>query len=263
MIQKGCRPGFVQLFLEEQPVRLNKCFKNTQLHSWKFRKHLLSQLQKIDDLSEKSGILKQTKRKLEETDMIGNVQHDLLQILSEHEIEAWNVAFDWGEMWISVDTIPAIEIPKGQMEEFERSQRDLLFHDQTHKRGAFGLEQNYYLVPKGCQKDDNEEGCGCWLIDFAPAEVAILRAMDKTHRDCHKFLKYILKNGHDLPSYLVKSAVLKHLGNCTGSSSEEICTLEILNYILKCVDDAFLPDPFLRNLNAFGWKEFDYLRPCA
>ncbi|CAG2239098.1 unnamed protein product [Mytilus edulis] len=217
----------------------------------------------VGDLSEKSGKLKQSKRKLEETELSANIKHALLQVLGEHEIEAWNVLFDSDGLQISVDTMPAIEITKDQIDQFERDQRSPLFHEQTHKCRAFELGQNCYLVPKGCQKDDDEEGCGCWLIDFAPAEVAILRAMDNTYRDCQKFLKYILRNYHDLPSYLVKSAVLKHLEKCTGSCTEQTCTLDILNYISKCVDDAVLPDPFLRNLNVFGWKEADHLRPLS
>lgn len=263
VLKEGCRPGFVRLLLEDTDVTLNECFKKNQLHSWKFRKHLLSQLQKVGDLSEQSGNLKQSKRNVDATELSLNVKHALLQILGEHEIEAWNVSFEWNDLQISVDTMPAIEMTKDQIDQFDDDQKSSSFHDHTHKSRAFEFGQKCYLVPKGCQKDDDEEGCGCWLIDFAPAEVALLKAMDNTHRDCQKFLKYMLRNYHDLPSYLVKSAVLKHLEKCTGSKSEEICTLDIMNYISKCVDDAYLPDPFLKNLNVFGWKEAELFRPLS
>ncbi|XP_052100458.1 uncharacterized protein LOC127734563 [Mytilus californianus] len=263
VLKEGCRPGFVRLLLEDPTARLNDCFKNNQLHFWEFRKHLLSQLQKVGDLSEKSGNLKQIKRNLADMGLRPNVQHAVLQILGEHEIEAWNVLFKWHDTEISVDTMPAIEITREQIEHFERVHGSLLFHDEKHKDRAFAINRKCYLVPKGCQKDDDEEGCGCWLIDFAPAEVAILKTMNNIHRNCQKFLKYILSNYHDLPSYLVKSAVVKNFAKCTGSSSEQICTLDILHYISKRLDDAYLPDPFLRNLNVFGWKEADQMRPLS
>ncbi|CAG2200654.1 unnamed protein product [Mytilus edulis] len=123
VIKEGCRPGYVRLFLDVHPVRLDECFKNTQLHSWEFRKHLLSHLTKVGDLSEKSGKLKQSKRKLEETELSANIKHALLQVLGEHEIEAWNVLFDSDGLQISVDTMPAIEITKDQIDQFERDQK--------------------------------------------------------------------------------------------------------------------------------------------
>ncbi|XP_052100460.1 uncharacterized protein LOC127734564 [Mytilus californianus] len=263
VLKEGCRPGFVRLFLDDPTVRLNDCFKNNQLHSWEFRKLLLSQLQKVGDLSEKFGNLKQIKRDLADMGLRTNVQHTLLQILGEHEIEAWNVLFKWHDIEISVDTMPAMEITREQIEHFERVQGRLLFHAEKHKKRAFAVNQKCYLVPKGCQKDDDEEGCGCWLIDFAPAEVAILKAMDKIHKDCQKFLKYLLRYYHKLPSYMIKSAVLKHLDICTEPRSVQGCTLDILTYISECLDDAYLPDPFLKTLNIFGWKEADRFRPLS
>lgn len=226
-------------------------------------KYLLSQLQKEGDLSEKSRNLQQIKRDLANMGLKNKVQHALLRIVGEHEIEAWNVLFKWHDTEISVDTMPAIEITREQIERFERIQGSILFHDEKHKERAFAVNQACYLVPKGCQKDDDEEGCGCWLIDFAPAEVAILKKMDKIHKNCQKFLKYILKDYHKLPSYMIKSAVLKHLDTCMVSRSEHWCTLNILTYISKCLDDANLPDPFLKNLNIFGWKEADRFRPLS
>ncbi|XP_071166429.1 uncharacterized protein [Mytilus edulis] len=260
VIKEGCRPGFVRLLLEDPNVRLNECFKNNQLHSWEFRKHLLSQLQKVGDFSETSGNLRQIKRDLTDMGLRTQVQHALLQILGEHEIEAWNVLFKWHNTEISVDTMPAIEITREQIELFEGVRGSPLFHDDKHKDRAFVVNQTCYLVPKGCQKDDDDEGCGCWLIDFAPAEVAILKKMDKIHKDCQKFLKYLFKYYHKLPSYMVKSAVLKHIDECTDHRSEQSCTLDILNVISKRLDDANMPDPFLRNLNVFGWKEAGHLR---
>ncbi|CAC5376882.1 unnamed protein product [Mytilus coruscus] len=187
----------------------------------------------------------------------------ILRLFGKHEIDAWNFLFEWHKQKISVDTMPAIAITKEQIEDFEKAHRISLFHDRKHKDCAFAGNEKCYLIPKGCQKDDNEEGCGCWLIDFAPTEVAILQSMNKTHKDCQKFLKYIFRYYHKLPSYMIKASVLKHLENCTGSSSEQNCTLDILKYISKCLDGANLPDPFLSKRNIFGWKEVDLFRTLS
>ncbi|CAG2239097.1 unnamed protein product [Mytilus edulis] len=221
VLKEGCRPGFVRLLLEDPNVRLNECFKNNQLHSWEFRKHLLSQLQKVGDLSEKSGNLRQIKRDLADMGLRTQVQHTLLQILGKHEIEAWNVLFKWHNTEISVDTMPAIEITREQIELLRESAEVYYFMMISIRIARLQLIKH----ATWCQTDDDDESCGCWLIDFAPAEVAILKKMDKIHKDCQKFFKYLFKYYHKLPSYMVKSAVLKHIDECTDDRSEQYCTL--------------------------------------
>ncbi|CAC5389588.1 unnamed protein product [Mytilus coruscus] len=254
-LEEGCKTGYVKLFSDNPGHRWKGLFNNGQLNSWNFRTSILPVLRKVGDFSQLSSPLKLVKR---DFSVVSNYQHFMLEIMGVHEIEAWNLALQWNGIDISVDTMPAIEINKSQVDDLETALGTSIFKDDHSRDRAFSYNQKCYLVPKGCQKNEDNEGCGCWLVDFAPSEVSMLKKMDQVHKNCQKFLKYIIDAYHGLPSYMIKTTVLEHVKECNDTSNQ--CAIKMLRHISDCLDNAIMPEHFLKDLNIFGWKMADKLK---
>lgn len=254
-LEVGCKTGYVKLFSNNPTHQWKGLFNNGQLNSWNFRTCILPVLQKVGDIPQMPGQLKLAKR---DFSVEKKYQHFMLEIMGEHEIEAWNLNLQCNGTDISVDTMPAIEINKSQVTDLETKLGTSIFKDNYSRDRAFSYNQKCYLVPKGCQKNEDNEGCGCWLVDFAPSEVSMLKKMDPVHKNCQKFLKYIIDAYHGLPSYMIKTTVLEHIKECNDSGNQ--CSIKMLRYISDCLDNAIMPEYFLKDLNIFGWKMADKLK---
>ena len=89
--------------------------------------------------------------------------------------------------------------------------------------------------------------------------------MSVKHKNCYKIIKYFSETivGHKLPSYHIKTLVLRHHTKCSDTTKHGVdCLREIICDIHQAYETKQLLD-YKTNLNMLGLYEYDYQREAC
>ncbi|XP_060569179.1 uncharacterized protein LOC132727625 [Ruditapes philippinarum] len=119
---------------------------------------------------------------------------------------------------IGVDITPAIEVELTPDIISEKDTYDPLFFRKVKENGKVMLIS--------CREKASCDAKQCMCLVFTETEVELVRSMGQHHKDCYKLLKYIFNGGNGftfLPSYALKTLVLKHSCHCEEEENLAVC----------------------------------------
>lgn len=146
---------------------------------------------------------------------------------------------------VNVDMMPSISINKDK----DEICKDMRHCNEKLKDLAFQI--GCFLVGKLCIID-----AICWQLSFAACERNLVKDMSAAHMKIFRILKYLFTEKSIIgicdivSSYVLKTLILRHSYlECTETNSAEECLIQILECLVKSMDDAFLGSLFIPSLN--------------
>lgn len=110
-----------------------------------------------------------------------------------------------------------------------------------------------FLVAKRCRTPECE--AGCWRLSHCLAEINAIQTTSQNHRDVYKILKIFnssnlsRQSDNALKSYHIKTALLKHIGNC------QLKRADITNCLCKTLA---IVNSYIDNCEVPHWKDPNY-----
>ncbi|XP_060569185.1 uncharacterized protein LOC132727629 [Ruditapes philippinarum] len=149
---------------------------------------------------------------------------------------------------IEVDITLAIEVELTPDIISETDTFDPLFFRKVKEHGKVMLIS--------CRDNASCDAKLCMCLVFTEIEVELVRNMGQHHKECYKLLKYIFNDGRGytfLPSYVLKTLVLKHNCHCEEEENLAVCfktlVASCLHYLFnRKTEEKIEPSRFARAL---------------
>ena len=158
----------------------------------------------------------------------------------------WKSKRNGEKITIGVDITPALEVDLTSVIISKEDTYDPIFFEKIQEHGKVMLIS--------CRDHATCDSKQCLSLVFTETEVKLVRSMSQHHKDCYKLLKYIFNSGHGftfLPSYALKTLVLKHNCLCSEEENLAVCFKTIvalcLHYMFnRKTEEKFQPSRLVR-----------------